>query len=163
GVAPCPNLAGAAGRALRRNRGPAAKIVTLGHANDAKGYRLLPAAIKHVLESDRSATFFIHGTLQNSDMADGAALFDVLSRMGPRVITSNEVLTSSEYLAQLLDADILLLPYDREIYETRGSGLFNEAREIGIPVVATQGCAFAQSAFDEGWGIGIVEHSAAGL
>jgi glycosyltransferase involved in cell wall biosynthesis len=163
GVAPSPNLAGAAGRALRPKREPASKIVTLGHANEAKGYRLLPEAIRHVLDSDGRATFFIHGTLQNSDMADGATLFDVLSRMGPRVLTSNEVLTSSEYLAQLLEADILLLPYDREIYEARGSGLFNEAREIGIPVVATRGCAFAQPAFDEGWGVEIVDHSAAGL
>src|SRR5262249_20568117 len=134
GVAPCPSVVAESGIALPQKGEPAPNIVILGHANEAKGYRLLPDAIKHVLASDGRATFFIHGTLQNSDMADGAALFNILSNMGPRVLTSNEVLTSSEYLAELLKADVLLLPYDREIYETRGSGLFNEARQIGIPV-----------------------------
>jgi glycosyltransferase involved in cell wall biosynthesis len=163
GIAPCPNLAGADGKELRRKREPTSRIVALGHANEAKGYLLLPEAINHVLGLDNRATFFIHGILQGSDTTDGSSMFDALSRMGPRVIASNDILTPSEYLSHLLEADILLLPYDREIYETRGSGLFNEAREIGIPVVATGGCAFAQPAFDEGWGIEIAERSSAGL
>jgi glycosyltransferase involved in cell wall biosynthesis len=162
GIAPCPNLAGA-GKALRRRRKPTWKIVTLGHANEAKGYHLLPDAIERVLHEDGRANFFVHGTLQNSDGTDGAAVFAALSGMGSSVVASNEVLTPSEYLSHLLEADIVLLPYDNSIYETRGSGLFNEAREMGIPVVATRGCAFAQPAFDEGWGIEIVERSGRGI
>jgi glycosyltransferase involved in cell wall biosynthesis len=167
GVAPCPNVAGAGGKEIRRKKEaasrPTPRIVTLGHANMAKGYHLLPEAIKHVLDSGSRATFFIHGTLENTDATDGAAILDALSKMGPSVVTNNELLTSSEYQSRLLEADMLLLPYDSEIYETRGSGLFNEAREIGIPVVATRGCVFAQPAFDEGWGIEIAERSGAGI
>jgi glycosyltransferase involved in cell wall biosynthesis len=166
-VAPCPNVAGAGGKELRRKKEtasrPTSRIVTLGHANMPKGYHLLPEAIKHVLDSGSRATFFVHGTLESTDTPEGAAVFDALSKMGPGVVANNEVLTSSEYLSRLLEADILLLPYDSEIYETRGSGLFNEAREIGIPVVATRGCVFAQPAFDEGWGIEIAERNGPGI
>lgn len=166
GVAPCPNLVGVGGKDLRKGKsvaGQTLKIATLGHANEAKGYHLLPAAIEHVLDADNRATFFIHGTLENSDATGGPAVFDALSRMGPRVVTSNEALSAPDYLSRLLEADILLLPYDSHLYETRGSGLFNEAREIGIPIVATRGCVFAQPAFDEGWGIEIVERSGRGI
>ncbi|MBS0220805.1 MAG: glycosyltransferase [Proteobacteria bacterium] len=163
GVAPCPNLTESGGKASPSTRRAAAKIVALGHANQAKGYHLLPGAVRHVLKSDDDATFFIHGTLQNSDIVDGAAVFGVLSDMGPRVVARNDVLTSKDYQSRLREADLLLLPYDRKIYEARGSGLFNEAREIGIPVIATRGCAFARPAFDEGWGIEIVEWSSAGI
>jgi glycosyltransferase involved in cell wall biosynthesis len=164
GVAPCPNLAGTAGTESRRREGrPIPRIVILGHANEAKGYHLLPEAIERVRGAGGRADFFVHGTFRNADTAGGAAVFDALSRMGPGVATSSEVLTASDYLARLGEADILLLPYDRAIYETRGSGLFNEAREIGIPVVATRGCAFAQAAFDDGWGVEIAERSGAGI
>lgn len=163
GVAPCPNLTDSGSKALSSTRGATAKVVALGHANQAKGYHLLPDAIRRVLESDDSATFFVHGTLQNSDIVDGVAVFGVLSEMGPRVVARNDVLTSSEYQSRLHEADLLLLPYDQKIYEARGSGLFNEAREIGIPVIATRGCAFARPAFDEGWGVEIVERSSTGI
>lgn len=163
GVAPCPNLAGTTGRKSRRGGLPTPRIVILGHANEAKGYHLLPEAIERVLGAGGRADFFVHGTFRNADTAGGAAVFDALSRMGPAVVTSSEVLTASDYLSRLHEADILLLPYDRAIYETRGSGLFNEAREMGIPIVATRGCAFAQPAFDDGWGVEIAERSGAGI
>jgi hypothetical protein len=162
-VAPCPNLAGGAGGKAHEHRAPTLTIATLGHANSVKGYHLLPEAIARVLDRDSRATFFIHGTFENADSSNGPAIFGALSELGSRVVTSNEVLPPSEYRSRLVEADILMLPYDRMTYETRGSGLFNEAREIGIPVVATRGCAFAQPAFDEGWGVEIAERSSMGL
>lgn len=163
GVAPCPNLAGTGGKKVRTRRAPTWKIVTLGHANEAKGYHLLPDAIRQVLNADSRADFFIHGMLDGADTVSGAAVFDDLSKMGPRVVISNEFLTSEQYLSCLLETDLLLLPYDNKAYETRGSGIFNEAKEIGIPVVATRGCAFVRPAFDEGWGVEIIERSSSGL
>jgi len=158
GIAPGPNLAGENRQGRRRNGG-APKIVTLGHANTVKGYHLLPDAISRVLGLDDSATFFIHGTLNNANDPAASAVFDALSKMGPRVATSNQFLAPSDYLSHLLEADLLLLPYDSRVYAVRGSGLFNEALKIGIPVVATRGCAFAQPSFDEGWGIQVSERS----
>jgi glycosyltransferase involved in cell wall biosynthesis len=162
-VAPCPNLAASGGRKSRESKAPAVRIATFGHANDAKGYHLLPEAIGRVLGRDRRATFFIHGTFENADSGDGPTIFGALSKLGSRVVTSHDVLPSSEYRSHLLETDLLLLPYDRTTYETRGSGLFNEARQIGIPVAATRGCAFAQPAFAEGWGVEIGERSSVGL
>ena len=80
-----------------------------------------------------------------------------------RVMVRQDVLTPQEYLAWLSQADLLLMPYDREVYRSRGSGVFSDARAIGIPVVATQGCAFAQPAFDEGWGVAMEEYNGPGL
>ena len=73
------------------------------------------------------------------------------------------MLSPQDYLAWLSQADLLLLPYDPEVYRSRGSGVFSDARAIGIPVVAAQGCAFAQPAFDGGWGVAMEEYSGPGL
>ena len=57
----------------------------------------------------------------------------------------------------------MLLPYDPAVYRTRGSGVFSDARKIGLPVVATGACAFAVPAFEQGWGVPITEYDAAGV
>jgi hypothetical protein len=131
--------------------------------NTAKGYDLLPGAIERVLQSNPDVTFWIHCVPTGGAQAGRMSGFDLLSKMDKRVRTSNEVLTPEEYLRHLLQADLLLLPYDESVYRMRGSGLFNEARELGIPIVATRGCGFAQPAFDEGWGVEIIERSPSGV
>jgi GNAT superfamily N-acetyltransferase len=83
--------------------------------------------------------------------------------MGARVIVRQDVLSPQDYLAWLTQADLLLLPYDPEVYRSRGSGVFSDARTIGIPVVAPRGCAFARPAFDGGWGVAMDEYSGTGL
>jgi glycosyltransferase involved in cell wall biosynthesis len=162
GIAPCANLAGACGKRRSRAREGAPKIVSMGVCNAAKGYHLLPGAIGRVLQSTDDVAFLIHGVLPRSDV-DNREMFEALSKMGRRVQVSNKVLTSDEYLSYLLQADLLLLPYDETVYGVRGSGVFNEARELGIPVVATRSCSFARPAFDQGWGVEIAERSAGGV
>jgi glycosyltransferase involved in cell wall biosynthesis len=41
--------------------------------------------------------------------------------------------------------------------------VFTEAQRLGIPVIATQGCAFAQPAFEGGWGVEIADYSSEGV
>lgn len=162
-VAPGANLAGANGKSRGRSKNASPKVVSVGFGNRAKGYHLLPEAVEQVLRANSEATFLIHGVLSNSDQADDTTIFQALSKMGPRVVTSSAVLDSEEYLSYLLQADLLLLPYDEKVYEIRGSGVFNEAIEIGIPIVATRGCSFAQPAFDQGWGVEIADRSGVGV
>ena len=38
-----------------------------------------------------------------------------------------------------------------------------EAQRLGIPVIATKGCAFAQPAFEGGWGVEIADYSSEGV
>lgn len=163
GVVPGANVAGPNGKSRKRAANAVPHLVSMGVGNTAKGYDLFPGTVERVLQSNVDVTFWIHGVLTSADQAPTVPVFEVLSKMGERVRTSNAVLTPEEYLLNLLQADLLLLPYDETVYRMRGSGLFNEAREIGIPIVATRGCSFAQPAFDEGWGVEIVERSPDGV
>jgi hypothetical protein len=44
------------------------------------------------------------------------------------------------------------------VYRWRGSGVFADAHHVGIPVVAPKECAFAQPAFEGGWGVAMKEY-----
>ena len=126
----------------------------------------LPAAARsdrHMLEHHRSVRFLIHGIVEGSDAPDEQSTFDRLSTLGERVVVRQDVLTAEEYATWLGQADLVLLPYDREVYRSRGSGVFTEARRLGIPVIAPEGCAFAQPAFDGGWGVAIADYSGEGV
>lgn len=138
-------------------------VSCIGFANRPKGYRLLPGAIRHVLAQRQEARFMIHGVVAGSDAEADRPIFDELASLGERVVVRQDVLSPQAYLAWLLQADLLLLPYDRTVYRSRGSGVFGDAQGIGIPVVATRGCAFAQPAFDDGWGVPIEEPGAEGV
>jgi glycosyltransferase involved in cell wall biosynthesis len=166
-VAPGPGLigervpVGATGQASRRAGGPT--VTCIGFANEAKGYRFLPGAIERVLASDREVRFRIHGAFHGSDARDQAPTFEQLAALGPRVTVRTDVLSQPDYLAWLHEADLLLLPYDPEVYKTRGSGVFAEATRMGIPVIATKGCGFAQAAFSAGWGAEVASRDDSGI
>ena len=162
-IAPSPGLV-LAGQTVRAEKpGSAATVVCTGFANRSKGYRLLPGAIEHVLQRHRHVTFLVHGIVDGSDAEDEQSTFDRLSALGKRVVVRQDVLAEEEYAAWLARADLVLLPYDRNVYKTRGSGLFTEAQRLGIPVIATQGCAFAQPAFEGGWGVEIADYTSEGV
>lgn len=162
-VAPGPNLIAAGDAIGDRDDSQPPTVVCIGFANEPKGYRLLPGAVERVLQARHDVRFLIHGVVRGSDAGADTAVFDALSKMGTRVTVSNAVLTPAAYLSWLRQADLVLLPYDREVYKARGSGIFNEARNIGIPVVATQGCGFAQDAFGGGWGVEIIDRDSCGV
>jgi glycosyltransferase involved in cell wall biosynthesis len=162
-IAPGPGLALAGRPARAEGLGSAATVVCTGFANRPKGYRLLPGAIEHVLQRHRDVTFLIHGIVEGSDAEDEQSTFDRLSALGDRVVVRQDVLTQEEYAAWLGRADLVLLPYDRNVYKSRGSGVFIEAQRLGIPVIATQGCAFAQPAFEGGWGVEIADYTSEGV
>jgi glycosyltransferase involved in cell wall biosynthesis len=163
GVMPGPGIVVSSRAARPAVPGRPPTVLCIGFANRPKGYRVLPEAIDRVLKQHRHARFMIHGIVAGSDAEGDQSIFDALSTLGERVVVRQDVLTQEEYLACLAGADLVLLPYDRDVYRSRGSGVFTEARTIGIPVVATQGCAFAQPAFDNGWGVAIADLSGEGV
>lgn len=161
GVMPGPGLPAHA-RVAKPAGGPPV-VSCIGFANRAKGYRLLPQAVQTVLDRNRDATFMIHGIVQGSDAEADQPLFDRLAEFGERVQVHQQVLGSDEYLTRLAEADLLLLPYDPDVYRRRGSGVFTDAQHVGIPVVAPKDCAFARPAFDGGWGVAMREYDGQSL
>jgi glycosyltransferase involved in cell wall biosynthesis len=151
GVMPGPGLPARARAGRAASRPPV--VSCIGFANRAKGYRLLPEALQHVLDRHGDARFMIHGIVKGSDAEADQPLFDRLAELSERVEVRQEVLASDEYLARLAEADLLLLPYAPEVYRRRGSGVFTDAHHVGIPVVAPKECAFARPAFEGGWGV----------
>jgi len=162
-VMPGPGLILASRAARAEGPGHPPTVMCIGFANRPKGYRLLPGAVEQVLQRHRQARFLIHGIVEGSDAEDEQSTFDRLSTLGERVVVRQDVLMWEDYSAWLAQADLVLLPYDRDVYKSRGSGVFTEAQSIGIPVVATEGCAFAQPAFDGGWGVEIADYNGEGV
>lgn len=161
GVMPGPGLPARA-RVARPAGGPPV-VSCIGFANRAKGYRLLPQAVEAVLDRHRDVAFMIHGIVKGSDAEADQPIFDRLAELGDRVQICQQVLGSDEYLSRLAEADLLLLPYDPDVYRRRGSGVFTDAHHVGIPVVAPKECAFARPAFDDGWGVAMREYDGKSL
>jgi len=146
-VVPGPNLV-APGR-QRRNAERPFRVLCIGHANEPKGYQWLPQAIRLVRDVEPGIRFLVHGIVDGADYAANRKVFDALVRF-PNVVVSNDVLSPTEYQNWMEEADVVLLPYDPLVYRTRGSGVFNEATRLGLPVIASLGCGFASEAFAAG-------------
>ena len=138
-------------------------LTIAGFANRSKGYRLLPKGIPALLERHATSRFTIHGIVTGSDAEDESWIFDDLERLGPRVDIRRGVLSDEDYVELLSRTDLLLLPYDPEAYSARGSAMSNEARRMGIPIVAPADCSFAWPAFDKGCGVAMPRYSPEGL
>jgi glycosyltransferase involved in cell wall biosynthesis len=146
-----PNMLGRthAAKRERRPREPVS-IVCTGNANVSKGYALLAEAIRHLASRSAGVRFFIHGTVDNNDFPGARECLAEIARAGPNVTVRTDPLPAVEYEDWLGQADALLMPYDPVAYGTRGSGIFNEASRLGIPVIVTRGCGFAAEAIEEG-------------
>lgn len=139
------------------------RLTIAGFANRSKGYRLLPEAIPRLLQRHATSRFTVHGIVAGSDAEDDSWIFDDLETLGPRVDIRRGVLSEEAYVELLSRTDLLLLPYDPESYRARGSAMSNEARRMGIPIVAPADCAFAWPAFAEGHGVAMSRYSPDGL
>jgi len=131
-----------------RSRGPV--VACVGHANIGKGYALLPEALSLATKSHDRVVFRVHGFIDRRDTVQDHETFRRLSEMGPGVSVHNAVLSTQGYQEFIAAADILLLPYAPDVYRSRGSGVFNEAEQLGKPVIAPRACTFAEDAFAEG-------------
>lgn len=125
-------------------------IACVGHANIGKGYALLPEALAFAIEDNDRLAFKVHGFIDRRDTRQDYDIFQRLTALGSSVSVHNRVLTTREYHAFMGAADILLLPYVPDVYRSRGSGVFNEAEQLGKPVIAPRECTFAEEAFAEG-------------
>ena len=119
-------------------------VVYLGDARSEKGYHHLPRLLGD-LWPDYVARGRVVFTIQsNFNLPEGepevvvsrAQLEDFPSE---RVRLARDPLSVDAYSELLLSADVVLLPYDRDNYYARSSGILVEALAAGLPVVVPAG------------------------
>lgn len=119
-------------------------VATLGFYAEGKGYELLPDAVRTAQASRPELRFRVHAC------GCPRALADALARvLGPGDLMTDD-LDAGTYAALLGAADLVLLPYSPALYGGRGSGVFTEARRLGIPTAAPADCAFSAAAIAGG-------------
>jgi len=120
-------------------------VVFAGGARVEKGYDLLPPLVTALRGRAR---FTIHsGPVDRAaDPLVQQAHRKLLALVDEDVVLLTTELEPPHYLALLASADLLLLPYDAQVYGPRSSGILAEARALGIPAVVPAGTWMAEAA-----------------
>ena len=140
--------------ALLENKRPAQvahapkSVIYLGDARNEKGYQHLPHMVFGIWEryiaTGRAECVF----QSNYNLPGGeGGIREARLRLqqfpyGVRLLT--DLLSTEAYYRILSDGDIVVLPYDRERYERRSSGVLNEAVVAGKVVVVPKGTWLAK-------------------
>lgn len=134
-----------------RRAGPL-RVTFAGDGRLEKGFHHLPAIVDAVLANAELASqveFVIQANFpfrlpcrrRNRPLV---AARDALARHDPsRVRLLCQPLDDAAYRQLILDADLLVLPYDARHYFARCSGVLVEALCAGVPVIAPAGCSMA--------------------
>ena len=143
-----PDLESARKDGLRSGASSALKVAFLGGARSEKGYQHLSGILGHVwaehVERGR-ARFIIHSTFEPpGPTAEVVAARETLGRLpADKISLLDEPLDSKTYCQLARQCDIGLLPYDRDRYYARCSGVLVELLSSGVPVVVPAGCWLA--------------------
>ncbi len=136
----------------RRSR-PAC-VSYLGDARTEKGYQHLPRIIGDLLWDHirtGKASFVIQSNY-NVPQGEPAAIVarSQLRRFVPHKVTLVESpLDSPSYWDMVHSSDISLLPYDRDNYYARSSGILAESLAAGVPVLVPAGTWMSRQIIDE--------------
>ncbi|NET01100.1 MAG: glycosyltransferase [Sphaerospermopsis sp. SIO1G1] len=132
-------------------------ISCLGPARLEKGIDVLQQAILHLLSTkpELNCKFIIQW---NRDIinADGSKLkrYPELEQ-SYKVHFLNSDLSSNEYNDYLTTSDCIILPYRRQSYYTRLSGIAVEAAILGIPIIYTKDTWLEDAVSEYGAGLGV--------
>ncbi len=160
-VMPIPHTsADAAPRAAPHER---MRFVSLGNARDEKGFVEILDAIR-MLHADDGLDGMEFVLQSNDAQPDVQAAIDAFAREGlPHVTLLPEALSPERYAAELAAADVVLVPYWRDIYRARTSGVFLEAAAAGKVVITTRDTWMSDELERYGAGILIDDHDARSL
>ena len=158
-----PNLASRHDLPTRRRSSEPVCIMMLGYAADDKGYGLLADAIQHLRNRDIRAEFHVHAASDHFNPSTMPAYIAQLQALQPPIHFSSTSLDEVQYLEWLKRADLLLLPYRMPDYVRRGSGIYNQASLLGIPMVVNAQVPFAAEAVAQGRAVHMSEHTSLSL
>ncbi|MBB1093379.1 glycosyltransferase [Rhodopseudomonas palustris] len=123
----------------------------LGGARGDKGFHLLPDLVDQLVGDGLvpgKARFLIQATFglsREEGLMEAARCR--LARHSRDCVALIETPPDSEgFQRALMATDLLLLPYDREVYQRRSSGLLVQAMALGIPTVVPNGTWLASAA-----------------
>jgi len=113
------------------------RVVSLGNARDEKGIVELLNAVRIVEAAGQAHRFeFVFQVNDaNPDIAAAVAAFAAEPHPGTTLLFSS--LSTDAYFDLLKSADVVALPYWRDVYVARTSGVFLEAVAGGKPVICT--------------------------
>ncbi|MBL8550631.1 MAG: glycosyltransferase [Hyphomonadaceae bacterium] len=112
-------------------------IGVLGAARADKGFEKLPRIVAAARDLDPGLAFRIQGPPSEAGLDAPARRL----RRLPGVTLLAPDLSDEAYEAELARAHVVLLPYDRESFARRGSGVLADALIAGRPAVVTRGTA----------------------
>lgn len=129
----------------------------LGPARLEKGSDILQEAILHLLQTQPELNFkFVIQWNRDIIKQDGTVLTRSiqLEQSGKALFLTRD-LTSKEYDDYLIQSDCIVLPYRRESYYTRLSGVAVESTMLGIPLIYTKDTWLEDAVSQYGAGLGI--------
>jgi glycosyltransferase involved in cell wall biosynthesis len=122
-------------------------VSVLGESRPEKGFRDLPA-IADAIAAAPDLARRLRLVVQNwrPFRADGVAHDEVIAALAAQsfVEVVEGELDPDSYRARLDEADVLLLPYDPQIYDLRSSGILVEGLSRGAAVVVRAGGALEE-------------------
>ncbi len=119
------------------------RVSALGGGRRDKGFALLPAIVRSFNRSytdERPLEFVIQRPRPEDRLTVAERELEGIDNV---VLLANR-LDQTEYEESLARADIVLLPYERNAYRVRGSGVVNEAVAAGKVILCTEGISLAE-------------------
>jgi glycosyltransferase involved in cell wall biosynthesis len=138
---------------------------SLGPARFEKGIDIMQEAIRRYLENEpeKNVRFVIQWNCELLDEAGVVYEADRRFQTDPRVRFIRHAMSSSEYDEALMETDVMLLPYRRESYFARISGVAVEAVTAGIPIIYTRDTWCERLVTSVGAGLGVKNNDASDL
>lgn len=126
-------------------------IATVGHQHVAKGYHVIPEIIARLLETESDVRFLVHNsdpdlqlTALKAPIEQTRARLEQMAADDPRIMLEHRAVDLEEWSRLLDRCDIILCPYDSQIYAVQHSGLASDAVANGIPLVVPAGTTLAR-------------------
>lgn len=145
--------------------GGAVVFSSLGPARFEKGIDVFQNAIGQLLARGEvpKARFVIQWNMPFHDASGHLVVPEPALVADDRVRVLTQDLSSEEYNSELFASDCIVLPYRRESYFARISGIAVEAATAGIPMIYTRGTWCEDLVRSSGAGIGIPDGDADAL
>jgi glycosyltransferase involved in cell wall biosynthesis len=130
-------------------------ISFLGQADLRKNSALIPRIVSRVLAEVDNVHFFIQ--CYSASKYRKALTHSICKQLehNPQVSLSTVPLEFEEYQRRVKNSDLVVLPYNSQVYRIITSGVLADAAAFGVPCVVP-GNTWCSSAVNQGWASGTV-------